>query len=97
MTDQALGKPSSLSAAFRSLPPQHPYPIHRTRPALGLIKSCPSLYQYTMIGSCVCQGESIHFAVKAHQPCKTAISPVPGIDTMKAIHSRRHQVGSKDA
>ena len=57
---------------------------------LGLIKSCPRLYQYTMIDGYVAKGESIHlrFGQEYHQALQDYdIARAEGIDHEDAIHS----------
>jgi len=57
---------------------------------LGLIKTCPRLYQYTMIDGYVGKGESIHlrFGQEYHQALQDYdIARAEGIDHEDAIHS----------
>ncbi len=57
---------------------------------LGLIKSCPRLYQYTMIDGYVGKGESIHlrFGIEYHQALQDYdIARAEGIDHEDAVHS----------
>ena len=57
---------------------------------LGLIKTCPRLYQYTMIDGYVAKGESIHlrFGQEYHQALQDYdIARAEGIDHEDAIHS----------
>jgi len=57
---------------------------------LGLIKTCPRLYQYTMIDGYVAKGESIHlrFGIEYHQALQDYdIARAEGIDHEDAIHS----------
>ena len=57
---------------------------------LGLLKTCPRLYQYTMIDGYVAKGESIHlrFGQEYHQALQDYdIARAEGIDHEDAIHS----------
>ena len=57
---------------------------------LGLLKTCPRLYQYTMIDGYVAKGESIHlrFGIEYHQALQDYdIARAEGIDHEDAIHS----------
>ena len=57
---------------------------------LGMIKTCPRLYQYTMIDGYVAKGESIHlrFGQEYHQALQDYdIARAEGIDHEDAIHS----------
>ena len=57
---------------------------------LGLIKSCPRLYQYTMIDGYVAKGESIHlrFGIEYHQALQDYdIARAEGIAHEDAVHS----------
>ena len=57
---------------------------------LGLIKTCPRLYQYTMIDGYVAKGESIHlrFGIEYHQALQDYdIARAEGIDHEDAVHS----------
>ena len=57
---------------------------------LGMIKTCPRLYQYTMIDGYVGKGESIHlrFGQEYHQALQDYdIARAEGIDHEDAIHS----------
>jgi len=57
---------------------------------LGMIKTCPRLYQYTMIDGYVAKGESIHlrFGIEYHQALQDYdIARAEGIDHEDAIHS----------
>ena len=57
---------------------------------LGLIKTCPRLYQYTMIDGYVGKGESIHlrFGIEYHQALQDYdIARAEGIPHEDAIHS----------
>ena len=57
---------------------------------LGLIKSCPRLYQYTMIDGYVAKGESIHlrFGIEYHQALQDYdIARAEGTSHEDAVHS----------
>ena len=57
---------------------------------LGLIKTCPRLYQYTMIDGYVAKGESIHlrFGIEYHQALQDYdIARAEGIPHEDAVHS----------
>ena len=57
--------------------------------SLGLLKTCPRLYQYTMIDGYVAKGESIHlrFGIEYHQALQDYdIARAEGIDHEDAVH-----------
>ena len=69
MTDQTLDETLlTVGSASPFLPGSH-IQFAWDSTCLGLIKSCPRLYQYTMIDGYVAKGESIHlrFGIEYHQ------------------------------
>ena len=69
MTDQTLDETLlTVGSASPFLPGTH-IQFAWDSTCLGLIKSCPRLYQYTMIDGYVAKGESIHlrFGIEYHQ------------------------------
>ena len=89
----SLAEPSALAST--SAPPPSPFlPTTRIQFAwdstsLGLIKTCPRLYQYTMVEGWTTSGESIHlrFGQEYHSALQTyEIARAEGVPHEAAIH-----------
>ena len=90
MTDQTLDETLlTVGSASPFLPGTH-IQFAWDSTCLGLIKSCPRLYQYTMIDGYVAKGESIHlrFGIEYHQALQDYdIARAEGIPHEDAVHS----------
>ena len=90
MTDQTLDETLlTVGSASPFLPGTH-IQFAWDSTCLGLIKSCPRLYQYTMIDGYVAKGESIHlrFGIEYHQALQDYdIARAEGTSHEDAVHS----------
>ena len=90
MTDQTLDETLlTVGSASPFLPDTH-IQFAWDSTCLGLIKTCPRLYQYTMIDGYVAKGESIHlrFGIEYHQALQDYdIARAEGTSHEDAVHS----------